>query len=187
MALDGLLTYINTLFPVSPSLVKALNERIILTEFKKGDIIASPGRRADEIWFIAKGLAKEYHLEQTGKTVITTFWKENELMLIADSFFQKHRSDRYIQLIEDSILFNLESKHAHELLHLFPEIHTIQHKIHSISKRKAEDRGSLMTMNGSARYRFFCENFPHSRISIADTASYLGLTRVGLSQIRGRK
>ena len=99
MALDGLLTYINTLFPVGPSLVKALNERIILTEFKKGDIIASPGRRADEIWFIAKGLAKEFHLEQSGKTVITTFWKENELMLIADSFFQKHRSDRYIHPI----------------------------------------------------------------------------------------
>ena len=186
MATDDLFLFLNTLFPISPSLDLAIRERLILTNFQKGDIIASPGRRADEIWFIASGLAKEYHFEASGNKVITTFWKENEMMVIADSFFQKQPSDRYIRLIEDSTLFNLESKTAHELLHLYPEIRPIEHKIHSLSKKKMEDRVSLMTMNGSARYRHFCKNFPYSRISITDTASYLGLTRVGLSQIRAK-
>lgn len=186
MPIDRLLIYINTLFPLSPSLDMAIRERLILTDFKKGDIIASPGRRADEIWYIVKGLAKEFRIEDSGKPIVTTFWKENEMMLIADSFFQKHPSDRYIQLIEDSVLFNLESKKAHELLHLFPEIHTIQHKIHSISKKKIEDRVSLMTMNGTSRYRLFCKEFPYSRISIADAASFLGLSRGALTKVRSK-
>ncbi|MEO8794259.1 MAG: Crp/Fnr family transcriptional regulator [Daejeonella sp.] len=185
--MENLLRFIHTIQPIGPSLDRAIRERLTQAEFKKGDILASPGRRADEIWFIAKGLAKEFHIEACGKVVVTTFWKENELMLISDSFFLKLPSDRYIQLIEDCSLFNLESKKAHELLHLYPELQSIIYKIQSITQKKIEDRGALMMLRGTERYENFCENFPHTRISIVDAASYLGLTRVGLSKIRGKK
>lgn len=185
--MEALLIFLSKIISITPFLDASIRERVTIAHFKKGQIIAISGRKVNEIWYVVTGLAKEYHYEASGRSVITTFWKENELMLVADSFFLKTSSDRYIQLIEDSILLSMECKPAQQLLTEFPELHSIQYSILSQSKWKSEDRSSLMVLNGKERYKVFCEKFPYGRISVADAASYLGLTRGGLCKVRAKR
>lgn len=149
--------------------------------------MASPGKRADEIWFLVTGLAKEYYYAASGKTVVTTFWRENELMIIAESFFGKINSARYIELIEDCTVLTIGNNAAHKLHERFPEIYTLGYSILSETKRKSDERSSFLMMPARESYRQFCSNFPWQRISVADAASYLGMSRETLSAIRSKK
>lgn len=186
METDKLLEFLNTLYPISHSLEAGIRGRVIKGEFKKGQILVSPGRRADEIWYIAKGLAKEYYYDPSGKVVITAFWKENELMLIADSFFGKKHPERYIELIEDCTLLTIDSKQAHQLHDLYPEIRSFGYSILTAAKRKDNERSALLVLNAKESNQQFCETFPWGRISVTDAASYLGLIRTTLSTIRSQ-
>ena len=187
METDGLITFLNAIYPLSPDLESSIREMAYRGQYKKGQIIASSGKKADEIWYLVNGLAKEYYYEPTGKTSITAFWKENDLMIIVESFFGKINSERYIELIEDSILLTIGSKQAHELRSQFPEIHSLGYSILRGVKRKSDQRSALLAMPAMESYRQFCENFPCGRISVADAASYLGMTRQTLSAIRSKK
>lgn len=105
-------------------------------------------------------------------------------MLIPESFFRKTPSDRYIELIEDSVLLGLSGRQVLRLQLAHPEIHSLGYGILSQAKRKSDEKASLLFYNARERYSLFCEKFPWERISVADTASYLGLTRETVSAVR---
>lgn len=186
MTIERLLLFLNTLSPTSPSLDADIRGRVIEERFKRGHILSSPSGRSRAVWYLAAGLAKEYYYEPSGKMVITAFWKENELIVDADSFFGKKHSDKYIELIEDCMLLTLDSKQAHELQALYPEIHPLGYSILSAAKRKDNVRSELIVLNGKESNHLFSKTFPSERISVTDAASYLGLSRQTLSMIRSK-
>lgn len=184
METEQLIEFINSFYPLNPITESSVREAVNLVHYTKGQILASPGKRADEIWYFVNGLAKEYYYEPSGKCVITAFWKENELMLIAESFFRKTPSDRYIELMEDSSLLSIGGRRVLRLQLEHPGLHSLGYTILSLSKRKSDERGSILVLTANERYKRFCLNFPYMRISVADAASYLGLSRETLSKIR---
>jgi CRP-like cAMP-binding protein len=185
--IDRLSSLLQALSPLSPSLDAAIRERLIKETFKRGHIIASPGRRANAIWYIVSGLAKEYYYEESGKVMITAFWMENELMFNAESLFGKRNSLKYIELIEDSILLTMDGRQAHQLHALYPETRALSYAILAAAKRKDNERGELLVLNARESNRHFCRLFPWGRISVNDAASYLGLSRRTITAIRSKR
>lgn len=184
METDLMTDFLNRIYPLTSDTESYIRDIAHREQYIKGQILASPGKRTDEIWYIAKGLAKEYYYEDSGKCIISSFWKENELMLIPESFFRKIPSDRYIELIEDSVLLGLSGRQVLRLQLIHPEVHSLGYGILAQAKRKSDEKASLLIYNARERYSLFCEKFPWERISVADTASYLGLTRETLSTVR---
>lgn len=148
--------------------------------------MASPGKLANELWYIENGLAREYVYDASGNMQISRFWKENELMFITESFFMKNFSDRYIELLEDSTLLAIGSRQALQLQLLYPEIYFTGYSLLSLAKSNSDEKSALLYMSAKERYRHFCELLPWRRISLGDTASYLGLTRETLSRLRSK-
>ena len=186
MSIERLLSFLNTLSPIGPSLDAAIRARVVREQFKRGHILASPARRHQAIWYIVSGLAKEYYYDSSGSAVITAFWRENELMVDADSFFGKKRTDRYIELIDDCVLLTLDGRQAHQLQALHPEVQSLGYAILSAAKRKDNERSELLVLDAMTSNKRFCEMFPWGRISVTDTAQYLGLSRKTITVIRSR-
>lgn len=184
---DRLIEFLRSVDHFNPAIEAYIRDTVYEVHYTKGQIMASPGKRADEIWFILNGMAKEYYYDSSGKNIITTFWKENELMFIAESFFLKIPSDRYIELIEDSTVLTLSGKQVLKLQLEHPDIHILGYSILSGAKRKSDERGALLMLSGKDRHKEFCKHFPSTRISVADAASYLGLTRETVSMLRGKR
>ncbi len=184
MKTDSLIEFLRSVDHFSPGIETYIRDMVYEVQYTKGQIIASPGKRADEIWYLVNGLAREYYYETDGRVSVTAFWKENELMLIAESFFRKKPSDRYIELIEDGSLLTAGGKEVFRLQIEFPQIHSLGYSILSLAKQKSDERSALLMLNAKERYMQFCEHFPWTRIPVADAASYLGLTRETLSKIR---
>lgn len=187
MMTERLLSFLNSLSPTSVPLDAEIRARVIKEQFKRGHILSSPIRGAHAIWFIVSGLAKEYYYDDCGKMVITAFWRENELMVNTDSFFGKKRSEKYIELVEDSMLLAMESKQAHQLQALYPEVQTLGYAILSAAKTKDSERSQLIGLSARESNKQFCKMFPAARISVSDAASYLGLIRTTLSTIRSQE
>ena len=186
MEIDNLIAFLRTIIPVNASLEAAIREQVILVRYRRGQIIVSPDRRADQLWFISKGLAKEYYFDASGKMVITAFWKENELMVAADSLFSKKRTEKYIELIDDCILLTLDATRAHQLQALYPELQSLGYWILSAAKQKDHERSQLLGLNAMISNERFCDTLPWGRISVTDAASYLGLSRKTITVIRSR-
>jgi CRP-like cAMP-binding protein len=186
METEDLIRFLQSIYPISSELGNSIAQIACQGQFKKGQIMASPGKKSDEIWYLLNGLAKEYYYEPSGKMSITGFWKENELMFLAECFFGKLPSGRYIELIEDSVLLTLDNKQALKLQVHYPEIVSLGYSILSTAKRKGDERSELLVLSAKESYIRFCEKFPWNRISVADAASYLGLSRETLSAIRSK-
>lgn len=184
MKIDRLIEFLRSVQRLKPGIDAYLSEHVYALQFKKGQIMASPGKLADEIWFIESGLAREYVYDASGNMQVNAFWKENELMFIAESFFRKIHSDRYIELLEDSSFLAIGSKQALQLQLLYPEIHLTGYTMLSLAKSKSDEKCSLLYLNASERYEHFCALFPWTRISLADTASYLGMARETVGRLR---
>lgn len=184
MPVNRLILLLNTLRPISLSLDTQIRGKVITERFKKGHTLSSPATPTHAIWYIVSGLAKEYYYDEAGKLVISAFWKENELIVDVDSFFGKVRSERYIQLIEECTLLTLNSRQAHELQNLYPEVQPLGYSILTAAKRKDNERSKLIVLSGTKSFKHFSENFPLERISVSDAAAYLGLSRQTLSMMK---
>jgi CRP-like cAMP-binding protein len=187
METEDLIQFLQSIYPIPAELGSSIVQIAYQGQFKKGQIMAWPGKKSDEIWYLLNGLAKEYYYEPSGKMSITGFWRENELMFIAESFFGKMPSGRYIEVIEDATVLTLDNKQALKLKFKYPEIVSLGYSILSLAKRKGDERSELLVLSAKESYIRFCEKFPWNRISVTDAASYLGLSRETLSAIRSKK
>lgn len=187
MEFKALIICLRTILPVSSQLDSEIREKARKILLKKGEIIHSPGTRIDQIWYIAKGLIKEYYEDKVSeKEVITAFWKENEFMILTDSYYRKNQPAGFIKIIEDSILLTIDSKQAQKIRSLYPETQSLECAIINAAKEKDYDKMELVNLSANERNNRFCEKQPYRRISVNDAAAYLGLSRETVSMIRSR-
>lgn len=186
MAIERLVAYLNSVIPLNRALDAAIRENTAIVHLRRGQFMALYGEKVNKVWYVGTGLAKEYYIDASGNVVITAFFKQDEIILVADSFLLNKDSERYLQVIEDSTMLSLNTKQARHLLSIFPEINLIIYAILRESNRKTAQRGKLIALRGKEGYRKFCEIFPYSRISIADAASFLGISRGALTKVRAK-
>lgn len=155
--------------------------------YQKGEYLLRSGEFCPHIFFIEKGLLKQYLIDEKGKEYILGFAPENWFMSDRQSLFFNEPSPYFIQALENTevILFNdqlfkeIEKKFPNfrdfniRLLH--QHISTLQNRISMLLSLSAEDR-----------YLYFIKTYPNLNLRIPQTmvASYLGITPESLSRIR---
>jgi len=148
-------------------------------EIKKGQILQREGDLKSKIFQVESGLLRSYSIDEKGKEHIYQFAPEN--WIIADAIPNDKPCVLYIDVLEDSVIFELEKDFnslSNDPLKLAKRLEVLQKRI-------------VMLMSASAiqRYEHFIETYPDivQRVPQRMIASYLGITPEALSTVRRKR
>jgi len=160
-------------------------------QFKKGDVVMRAGEKQSYIYFIVKGIVRNYVLSQEGE--IKTYGFRVENMLITGyglhNYKNEYRAKVNIECLEDCMLIKIpmqalkfmeeHSKEAHKVGRYLAETHIIE---------LVEFIIDIDTLPILERYNNLEKTFPnlHQRVPQHIIASYLRITPVHLSNIKKR-
>jgi CRP-like cAMP-binding protein len=160
-------------------------------QFKKGDVVMKAGEKQSFIYFIVKGIIRNYVLSQEGE--IKTYGFRVENMLITGYGLHNYKNDYRakvnIECLEECMLIKIplqalkfmeeHSKEAHKVGRYLAETHIIE---------LVEFIIDIDTLPVLERYNNLEKIFPniHQRVPQHILASYLRVTPVHLSNVKKR-
>lgn len=160
-------------------------------QFKKGDVVMKAGEKQSAIYFIYKGIIRNFVLSAEGE--IKTYGFRIENMLITGYGLHNYKNDYRakvnIECLEDCVLIKIplqalkfmeeHSKEAHKVGRYLAETHIIELVDFIID---------IDTMPVLERYNNLEKIFPniHQRVPQHIIASYLRVTPVHLSNVKKR-
>jgi len=121
---------------------------------------------------------------------ISWFMKEWDVIVSIESFFQQKESYESIQALEDCSLLCIDYSELQHIYRNFPEFNFIGRVVtEKYYVLRAQQLYGLRMQTSQERYEWLLENFPDLFLSVPSKylASYLGITEVTLSKIKGRK
>ncbi len=185
--MEKLLTYLNSICPLSPELMGYLAENLKTKNLQKKDFLLKIGHVSKEICFISKGLLRCYYLLDD-KEVSSWFMKEGDVIISVASFFNQTESYEAIQVLEECLLYYIDFSELQFIYRNFPEFNIVGRMLTQKYYVLSEERLYAMRMQRAhERYAFLMKY--HSelilRVPSKYLASYLGITEVTLSNIKG--
>jgi len=187
---EKLLQIFNSIYPLSDELRNAIVENSDIVHVKRKTKLLSAGDRSNAIYFIVKGAARVYYLNNQGIETTTWLLLENELLISVYSFFTAQPSFEYIEAIEDCTLVSLKREMLDKLYRDFIEFNFIGRKLtEQYYIRNEVQANNLRILNARQRYDQLMVSNPEliSRVSLGYIASYLGITQATLSRVRKQK
>ncbi len=172
--------------PLSEELKVALQKRMLRQTFKKKDLVLDADTVCKSSFFIEKGIMRLFFLKD-GKEITEFFCSENEWMNSPKSFMLQIPDQYYIDVVEDTIAWQLNVADLVYLFEHFPEM----------EKYARMDMGStfgyIMERLASIRFTTAAEKYQHflttysdmyHRIPLGMVASYVGIAQETLSRLR---
>ncbi len=154
---------------------------------KKNQDLQTIGHTCRTIYFIKKGVARIYYYKDDIE-ITECFAFENAIIARVESLFTGKPSRKAIQMVENSELIAINSTKLFDLYDTFPEIERLFRKIFEAAYVDTVNRvESIQFHSAEERYNTLLKESPNvlQRVPLKFIASYLGITQVSLSRIRG--
>ena len=184
-----MLSCINKLSPLSESASDELLQCIYTQKFDKGDIIQEIGKVCKHLFFIESGLAKHFYYHE-GNQFVFRFFEEEQFFIATDSFLNNQPADYSTQALEETTISYIKYDDFDRLCQKHHSFESFARKFVSVVAYTAiSNLKGLLYLDATARYSKFLKEYGHlqQRISLGDTAGYLGISQVSLSRIRSKK
>lgn len=185
--MEELIAFTQQIHPISKEAQTALlaisTEKTISKNFE----LQSIGHTCKTIYFVVKGALRIYYLKD-GIDITESFEFENTVVARVESLFSGQPSRKAIQSLEETTLIAIPSKQLFELYDDYPELERLFRKIFEQAHVKTINRlESIQFHSAEERYQNLLKEEPQlvQRIPLKFIASYLGITPVSLSRIRG--
>lgn len=164
----------------------ALNALIQEQNFDKNDVIQEPGNRCKTVYFVMDGVARIFYLKD-GNDLTEHFAFGGNIIVRAESLFTEKPSNKGIQALTKLRTIAIDSQKLFLLFDTYLEIERLFNKIfiqeYLETIRRVE---SLQFQSAKERYaELLNETRLINQIPLKYIASYLGITQVSLSRIRG--
>jgi CRP-like cAMP-binding protein len=185
--LKALIAYFNNYNTLSEDGIKAISAICKPVFIKKNQDLQAIGHTCRTIYFIKKGVARIYYYKEDNE-ITESFAFENAIIARVESLFTGKPSRKAIQMIEDSELIAINSAKLFELYDAFPAIERLFRKIFESAYVDTVNRvESIQFHSAEERYNTLLKQSPNvlQRVPLKYIASYLGITQVSLSRIRG--
>lgn len=184
--MENTLKQIKSLYPLSDSALAKLTGLFYIRHFKKGELILKAGRIEKSVFFIEKGIARAYADLPTQEL---TFWlgAEGDYIISAQSLINNKPGYETIEVLEDSILYEIDSAAMIALFETEIELANWSRKLAEHELIKLEQRFIFRQFKTATQmYADILENNPTllQRVPLKHIASYLGISQVSLSRIR---
>jgi CRP-like cAMP-binding protein len=173
---------------LDPSAQEALSSSIITRTYQKGDYLLQEGDVCKFSFFIQKGIARKYYLNE-GKEITTELFFENDLAVSLQSYTLQNPSHEYIQAIE-LVTANVTNYHK------FQEIKKQHNSLLELDLMLTECYAIWLeerlfrfhALDATERYQLLLKEQPHfiQHIPLTYLASYLGVSLETLSRIRAK-
>ena len=186
--MEHLFYFLNGIHPMSDALKQYLWKHLKVLILQRKEYLLREGHICNKICFIQSGLLKCFHV-QHGTGVCSWFMKEGDVIISVESFFTQKPSYEAIQAIEDCELYFIEYDELQFIYRHFPEFNFIgrvlTEKYYTLSEQRLY---SMRMQRASERYQYLLDHFPElvKRVASKYLASYLGVTEVTLSKIKGK-
>ncbi len=166
-----------------------LASKLYEKKYRKGELILETGQVCKRIYFVDSGLVKTFFYTDT-REFIMRFFPEGHMFTVLDSFLLQQPSVYSVLALEDTIVTCLNYDDLEMLCSRYHSMETFYRKLLSLAAVHMMDRiGGTLEEKALIAYRRFLKEHGSllQRISLADLASYLGITQVSLSRIRAVK
>jgi len=166
-----------------------LQTKLYHKKYRKGELILETNTVCKRIYFVDSGLVKTFFYTDT-REFIMRFFPEGSMFTVLDSFVLQKPSSYSVLALEDTTITCLNHDDLEMLCQQYHAIETFYRKLISLAAVNMMDRisGTLEEKAQTAYLKFLTDYGPlMQRISLADLASYLGITQVSLSRIRAMK
>lgn len=184
-----IILFLQSIYPLSPKLVEHLSKVIKSRKLFKKDYILKAGHVSRCAYFISHGLLRAFYIKND-KDISSWFMKEGDFSLSIESFYDQKPSYENIQALEDCTIFSIDYNELEYIYQQFPEFNYIG-RVLTIKYHKlwAQQLYSLRMQNANERYQWLLTNHPELllRVPAKFIASYLDITEVTLSKIKGKK
>ncbi len=187
--METLLQYLGSIHPLSKELIDYLSTHVQTKALRKKDFLLRAGHVCREIYFIERGLLRCFY--HNGDTeVCSWFMKEGDVIISIESFYQQQPSYESIQALEECSLVYIEYEKLDHIYHNFSEFNFIGRVLtEKYYQLWAMQLYALRMKQAPERYQWLIENHGEliQRVPAKYLASYLGITEVMLSIIKGKK
>lgn len=187
--MQELFSHIETIHSITPASEKSLSSICKEVVFTKGKNIQEIGHTCKTIYFVKRGVVRIYYFKEA-TDITESFEFENAFVARAESLFTGKPSRKAIQAIEETILVAIDSNKLFKLFDTHADLERLFRKIIENSYVNTVNRiESLQFNTAEERYKALLKDAPDvlKRIPLKYVASYLGITQVSLSRIRGIK
>lgn len=187
--MENLKTHIQTLTDFSEESWTTLLDCTTEAEFKKGENLLNEGEVCQSVFYISSGFCKSCY-NRDGKEINTAFYFENEFATNIKSLTTGSRSDYTMQACEKLEVVKFDKV---KLLEAYKKSHQIEafgRKILELMIAKQEEHtNGFKLLTPKQRFDDLMRNRPDflQRVSLTQTASYLGISRETLSRFRARR
>ncbi|UEG54610.1 Crp/Fnr family transcriptional regulator [Mucilaginibacter daejeonensis] len=155
--------------------------------YPEGSVLLKPGHISNNLFFIVKGVLRIMVTNEKGVEITHYFLKEDQFCTILNSFHNQVIAMESIQAACDAEVLAIGRT---ALLKLYEQLPYLRTLIDQITQQALIDKIAIRNLYlghpSAQRYRLFVERQTDiaQRVSMADTASYLGITPQSLSRIR---
>ncbi|WP_163713069.1 Crp/Fnr family transcriptional regulator [Mangrovibacterium lignilyticum] len=180
---------VNHISALSDKATEELVNCLHTTSYRKGELIHQEGKVCKNLFFIESGLAKHFYYHD-GNQYVFRFFEEDHFFIATDSFFNDSPAEYSTLALEDTTIIHLEYDDFEGLCQRHHSFETFARKFVSIVAYTAiSNLKGLLYLDATGRYTKFLREYGHlqQRISLGDTAAFLGISQVSLSRIRSKK
>lgn len=168
-------------------ILNQLLEQCKRKSYKKGSFLIFSGDLCESIFFVEKGLLRQYSIDNKGKEHILQFAPEGWLLNDRESMSLKKGSKFNIEALEDTEVFILDQAIMDKLEQEIPEFSAFNKDLLNNHIRQLQNRVNLLlSATAEERYLSFVKMYPDILLRVPQwmVASYLGITPESLSRVR---
>jgi len=158
-------------------------------QLKKGDLFIKEGSVPQKFAFVSSGLFRYFYVSKKGREFTKGFFQEHSFIVSYSAMIKQAPSHHAIEALEDSRVHVIDYQKWLQLYNNHPcwtpLLVSLLQK--GYIKKEAREREFLL-LDARERYESFLRECPglEHRIKQHHVASYLGITPVALSRIRGK-
>lgn len=186
MNFNAFTKYLHNFQPLSPEMVKVLEQFTERIYFSKNEILFARGKIAHKIVFIECGTLAAYR-ETAIKEIVTRFWLKEQLICPSFSLFQNQQMPEKIIALEDCTLNSITFSKLQLFLKEYPEACLLFHKVIASQQYYYQEWAfSLASLSYEERYKYFVSHYNKlfNLVTAEAIADFLNMSSAKLSRLR---
>jgi CRP-like cAMP-binding protein len=179
---------INSIYPLSNNAMEKIESLIEMESYDKRETFIKRGQRNTKEYFVIQGVCRSYLLDPEGQEITVSFFDSRSIL---SPYTTRTKDSISILNFQALTPLKLASIAAHEFEKLMIHDLEIRNFGNSVLRNelaaKVQKEIGLASLTAKERLLMFREQFPmlENRIPHTDISSYLGITNISLSRLRG--
>ena len=186
--MDSLLKNIRKIYPISEQSFEKLKEIFNVKKFKKKSALSHKNQVSTKFYIVISGIVRSYVTDDKGKEHIKFIYTNYSPVASFSSLIKTKKNNVLIECLTDCDLIEVDFLKFKNLAKVNIEILHLYNNLLELLFIKLENRFyELSTLNATELYLKFKKDNPgiENLIPLYHIASYLNITPVQLSRIRG--